>query len=183
MISSWMHVPDDPVVLPAATNEFIFGGAALPEGWTLARDGAALGRGADGRWASYATNVPRPYHDPVTLTNRGILLEPSRTQLIYSSRPLVITPLNAAFTSDTTTQTPFGLGGKLLIENTTLGSHGWNLYFGNATRAAALPDASTVSLQLTFKPLGTLTRAMIFAQQKTGEYKTCDFSFPLNGTP
>lgn len=183
MISSWMHVPDDPVVLPAATNEFIFGGAALPEGWTLARDGAALGRGANGRWASYATNVPRPFHDPVTLANRGILLEPSRTQLIYSSRPLVITPLAAAWTTDTTTQTPFGLGGKLLIENTTNTSHGFNLFFGNTTRAAALPDNSTVSLQLVFKPVGGLTRAIIHAQLKTAAYLTCSFSFPQDGEP
>lgn len=183
MISSWMHVPDDPVVLPAATNDYVFGSGAVPEGWTLTRASAALGRGTNGRWVSYAANVPRPYHDPVTLENRGLLLEPTRTQLIYSSRPLVITPLAAAFTVDTTTQTPFGLGGKLLIEDTTNTSHGFNLFFGNATRAAALPDNSTVSLQLIFKPVGGLTRAAIFAQLKTAAYQTCSFSFPPEGEP
>jgi hypothetical protein len=183
MISSWMHVPDDPVVLPAATNDYLFGTTTLPEGWTLTREAAALGRGSNGRWVSHAVNVPRPFHDPVTLANRGILVEPSRTQLIYGSRPVVVTALAATLTIDTVTQTPLGVGGRLLVEDTTNTSHGFNLFFGNATRAAALADNSTVSLQLVFKPLAGLTRAVIFAQLKTSVYQTCVFSFPAVGEP
>jgi hypothetical protein len=183
MINSWMHWPAEEVEMPAAVNDFVFGGASLPEGWTLTRASAALTRGANGRWVSAAANVPRPYHDPVTLANRGLLLEPPRTQLIYSSRPLVITPLAAAFTTDTTTQTPFGLGGKLLIEDATNTSHGFNLFFGNTTRAATIPDGSTVSLQLVFKPVGGLTRATVFAQLKTAAYQTVAFSFPPDSEP
>lgn len=179
MYYSFLHIGDDELILPAADNDFVFGGT-VPDAWTLARASTALGRGSNGRWTSYAVDAARPHYHPVTLQNQGLLIEPTRTQLIYSSRPLLVTAKNVAITADTTTQTPFGLGATRFADNATNASHGFDLFFGVANRAAAIPDGSTVSLQMTFKPFGGLTRGAVFAQVKNGVYKTCEFSVASN---
>jgi hypothetical protein len=71
-----------------------------------------------------------------------VLIEPSRTQLIFSSRPFVGTAIQSTFSNDATTQTPSGIGGRLLILNMTVANHDFDLYFNTANRAAPLPDGS-----------------------------------------
>ena len=176
IISNFIHFPADDEPLPSADGDFVFNGTAIPSAWTLTRESAALGRGADGRWTFYVANVPRPHHHPVTLASLGLLLEPTRTQLIYSSRPLVLTTKSATRTEDATVQTPFGMGCTKLADNTTNASHGMYLSFGVANNAAALPDGATVSLQLTFKPFGGLTRGQIIATTKSGAALSVEFS-------
>lgn len=174
-INTWCHIPDDDVVLPAADSEFVFGGA-IPAGWEFSRSVAALSRGGDGRWATYPINTPRSYHDPISKKNLGTLIEPQRTNLIYSSRPLVSTAKNVTVTQDTTTQTPFGIGATRMVDNATVGSHGFDMGFGASGRAAAIADNSVVSIQVSLKPIGSLTRGIFFCQMKTGVYKTVEFS-------
>lgn len=174
-INTWCHIPDDDVVLPAADSEFVFGGA-IPAGWEFSRSVAALSRGGDGRWATYPINTPRSYHDPVSKKNLGTLIEPQRTNLIYSSRPLVSTAKNVTVTADTTTQTPFGIGATRMVDNATVGSHGFDMIFGASGRAAAIPDNAVVSFQVSLKPIGSLTRGIFFCQRKDGVYKTVEFS-------
>lgn len=173
--NTWVHVEDDDLVLPAAVNDYQFS-AALPGDWEFTRAGAALGRGPDGRWASYPANTLRPHHDPVTKVNLGALVEPSRTQLITTPRPLVATAVQSAFTVDTTTQTPFGLGGRLVIPNTTSAFHGFDLFFGGTNRASAIPDGAVVSIMMVFKPLGTFSRGVLLPQLRTGAYQSVEFT-------
>jgi hypothetical protein len=175
MINTCIFIPDDEVVLPAADSEFVFGGA-VPAGWEFSRSVAALSRGGDGRWATYPINTPRSYHDPITKANQGTLIEPQRTNLIYSSRPLVSTAKAVTVTADTTTQTPFGIGATRMVDNATVGAHGFDLIFGASGRAAAIADNSVVSIQITLKPIGTQTRGIFFCQQKSGVYKTVEFT-------
>lgn len=174
-INTWCHIPDDDPVIPAADSDFIFGGA-VPAGWEFTRSVAALSRGGDGRWATYPINTPRSYHDPISKKNLGTLIEPQRTNLIYSSRPLVSTAKNVTVTQDTTTQTPFGIGATRMVDNATVGSHGFDMVFGASGRAAAIADNSVVSIQVSLKPIGSLTRGIFFCQMKTGVYKTVEFS-------
>lgn len=173
--NTWVHIEDDDLVLPAAENDYQFG-AALPGDWEFTRAGAALGRGPDGRWTSYPANTLRPHHDPITKQNLGALVEPTRTQLITTPRPLAATAVQSAFTVDTTTQTPFGLGGRLVIPNTTSAFHGFDLFFGAANRASAIPDGVVVSVMMVFKPLGTFQRGMLLPQLKTGTYQSVEFT-------
>lgn len=180
-INTWVHVEDEELFLPAAVSDYVFTDG-LPDEWTFTRAGAALGRGPDGRWASYAANVIRPHHHPVTKQNLGVLLEPSRTQLFTTPRPLAATAVQSAFTVDTTTQTPFGLGGRLVIPNTTSAFHGFDLFFGAANRASAIPDGSVVSLMLVFKPVGNFSRGMILPQLKTGTYQSVEFTTADGGS-
>ena len=179
--NSYLFVPAEAPPMPAADAEWIYG-AAVPSPWTLNRTTAAYGRGPDGRWTQYPADTPRPYHHPVTKEILGLLVEPARTQLLYSSRPLVATPIQCAFTDDTTTQTPLGVGGKLLVPNTTNAAHGFDLFFGSTNRASALPDNSTVAIRLIFKPIGTIDRAVILPQLKTGSYQSVEFTTAGGGS-
>lgn len=180
-MNTWIHIPDDEVVLPAADSEFVFGGA-VPASWEFSRSVAALSRGGDGRWASYPINTPRSYHDPLTKVNQGTLIEPQRTNLIYSSRPLVSTAKAVTITADTTTQTPFGVGATRIVDNATVGAHGYDMGFGVSGRAAAIADNAVVSIQVTLKPIGAQTRGIFFCQQKSGVYKAVEFSTAGTGS-
>ena len=182
MFITTMFIPADEVVLPAASADFVFKSSSVPASWDLTRSTAGLGRGPDGRWTSYAVNAPRPFHDPVTKANRGTLLEPPRSQLVNSSRPLVSTVKAGTVTADTTTQTPFGLGATRLVDNATLAVHGFDMFFGGLNRAAAIPDGTVVSVQMTFAPIGGQTRGAFYVQLKTGIYRTVEFTV-AGGSP
>lgn len=198
MLNTCVYVDDDEVEMPAADSEFVFGGAIVPDGWEFTRDGAALGRGPDGRWASYAANVPRPYHYGISTTGfssgfsnafkgvgnylYGAILEPSRTQLVLTTKPVVATFTDVTSTVDTTTQTPFGLGGRMLIANTLANAHGFNMYFSGVNRAGSVPDNVEVSGHLCFKPLGNMRRGMILAQNKAGGFKNIEFTTENGGS-
>lgn len=180
-LNTWVHIEDDELFLPAAYTDYRFT-EGLPDDWQFTRAGAALGRGPDGRWTSYAADTLRPHHEPVTKQNLGALVEPSRTQIITTPRPLVASPVQSAFTVDTTTQTPFGLGGRLVIPNTTSAFHGFDLFFGGANRASAIPDGVVVSIQMVFKPLGTFSRGVLLPQLRTGAYQSVEFTTSDGGS-
>lgn len=176
----WYFVGRRDEILPAAAEDWEFG-ATVPDDWTLTRSAPALGRGSDGRWTSYAANSPRPYHDPVTLENRGLLIEPERTQLVFNSRQPQYTAARATSTYDATVQTPFGLGALKLTPTTELNSHGFDFYF-TSPRASTIPDGSTVSVQLTFKMVGAYTRMIFFVLNRANAYRSVVVNTEGNGS-
>lgn len=176
----WFISEDSGESLPAAAADW-FADGAIPDTWALARSAAALGRNSAGRWTSYATNVPRPYHDPQTLTYRGILIEPERTQLVPRSRSsagLVGVTANAStISTDAAIQTPFGLGCTKIVPTTTNAQHGYNFSFGTA-----LADNSTVSFATYLKPIGAYRRGEIFLLSKANVYSGVAFTMEGTGT-
>jgi hypothetical protein len=177
---SWLLIEDQGEVIPAAIRDFSFG-AALPTGWTLTRDGAALGRSpVDGRWVSYPANTARPSINPLTLANDGILIEPGANQLVYNSWSPNIAPNNSTYALDAAIQTPFGLGAMKLTPTATLSTHGWNFFF-ETNRAATIPDNSTVALNIVLKPVGAYTRGRFAILGRDGLYRLVSFSLTGGG--
>ncbi len=175
-----------PSTLPAAAEDW-FATASLPPEWTLSRPAAALGRGTDGRWASYAADLPRPFHDPSTLAYRGILVEgAAATQIVHRSRSpagAVGVAANAAtISTDASVQTPFGMGCTRIVPTTANAQHGFNSTFGGA-EGAAVADGATVTIRAVAKPLGTAyPNIEFFLRDRAGAYRAVSFSLAGPGS-
>ena len=177
---SWLLIEDLESTIPAATRDFQFS-ADLPSPWALTRDGSALGRDpVTGRWISYGVNTSRPQIDPVTLARDGIVVEPDATQLVYNSRFPAYSPGQATSVNDATIQTPFGLGCLKLTPNTVSGIHGFNFFFGDP-RAGAVPDGTTLGIQITLKPVGIYTRVNLYLLGRDNVYQIVEASLAGDG--
>lgn len=165
----FLEEQDDPV--PAATNDWLFAGA-VPAGWTLTRGGLAMGHDSAGRWVSFAANTPRPYRVPTGTGGYllGTLIEPERTQLVYKSVAPQYVTVQATSVSDSTIQTPIGLGVLKLTPNSTSAFHGFDFPF-DTQRAAIIPDGTTVSIHLIFKMVGSYQYASFFLLTRSGVFK------------
>lgn len=169
---SWLFIEDQGETIPAAIRDYEFG-AALPTGWTLTRDGTALGRSpVDGRWVSYAANTARPEVNPTTLAVSGVVIEPAASQLVFHSRAPLYATNNATSVVDSAVQTPFGLGATKVTPSTADTSHGVNFYF-ESPRSALIADNSTVALHVAIKPVGAYSRVIFFLQAKDAAYQSC----------
>lgn len=165
----FLNEQDDPV--PAATNDWLFAGN-VPTGWTLTRDGSAMGHDSAGRWTTFAANTPRPYRVPLSTggTLLGTLVEPERTQLVFKSTAPQYVTVQATSVSDNTIQTPVGLGVLKLAPNNTSAFHGFDFAF-DTPRAATIPDGSTASVHLIFKMVGAYQYASFFLLSRSGVFK------------
>lgn len=172
---SWIFVGDEVSVIPAAIRDAQFG-ATLPTGWVLTRSGAALGRSPDnGRWISYAQNMPRPEIHPLTLENSGLLIEPEAGQIVLNSRFPNYVASNATSITDPAAQTPFGAGALKLTPNTTSATHGWNFFFETG-RASPVADNTVHAINVVLKPVGSYTRGRFAILGRDGIYRTVSFS-------
>lgn len=183
MTNSWLFLPHDDAVIPAADTDWEFSGA-LPPPWKLT-SGPSMTRGNTGRWVSVPADTPRSYFHPITKVRLGQLIEPARSQILYNSRPVKTgSRFGATLVDDTTTETPFGVGGTFLKTDTATSRHGFNLYYdGNASAALSgtIPDNSTVAFHFVYKPVGTLQRGTFYILTRNGTYKAVSFTAANGG--
>lgn len=167
--------------VPAATATFDFT-TGLPQGLTLSRSAAALGRDQTGRWVSFAANVMRTWYYPATLDGPYGLIEPERTQLMFRTRFPTPTATASTVTTDSAVATPFGAGAIKVVPNTTSTTHGWNLFFGSAGHAATLADNTTLALQIVMKPTGAYNNITFFLLGRNNVYSTVQVALQGNGS-
>jgi hypothetical protein len=158
-MTPWLFIGSLPTAatVPPADEDW-FADGTVPLEWTLSRAGPALGRGGDGRWASFAANVPRPYTHPTSFDYLGTLVESqARTQLVHRSRAadgtVGIAPVAATAGTDPAVQTPFGLGATRIVPTTAAAEHGFGLPSGSALMSP-IGDNATVSFRFVFRFFG-----------------------------
>jgi hypothetical protein len=177
----WFYVGSSTETLPTASLDLQFG-SVMPTGMSLDRSGTAMGRDASGQWVEFAVNTPRTWFDPATLDGPFLMVEPSRTQVLYRTRQPTPYSTQATIGYDAAIETPFGAGSATVIPNTVSGTHGWAGYLGNAAHGAAIADNTTLAIQAVMKPIGVYKEVAFFILNRTNTYSTCRFSLDGAGT-
>lgn len=98
---------------------FDFTGGSLPSGATFSRASSGTRFNSGGTLVTESSNVARFDYDPSTLVLLGLLIEPTRTNLLQNSRAIDVTPwqtLNATITANDTT----GIDGDLVADRLTM---------------------------------------------------------------
>jgi hypothetical protein len=177
-MSDWLFFPDDNEPVPAAVEDWAFSATPV-ETWSVTQATGGYGRGPDGRWVAFPPNTPRTYFDPITLEDRGVLLEPESYQTVFKPRlgPLSLTNIIRADLSNE--PCPFGIGVANLAATAINGFHSFNLISG-PTVAEAIQDGVDVTGQWIIKPNG-INRFTMFCQKRDATYASVNFDMRGNG--
>lgn len=121
-----------------ASPVFDFAGAAVPMGAAFARASTGTRVDATGSIVSAAVDEARFDYNPVTLALRGLLIEPSRTNLVARSGAIAsLWTLSAATYGATTTAPDGSAGGQGINETATTANH-------NITTSPTSPAGASV---------------------------------------
>lgn len=178
-MSDWLFFPEDSEPVPAAVEDWAFSATPV-ETWSVAQTTGGYGRGSDGSWVLFAPNTPRTYFDPITLEDRGVLLEPESYQTVFKPRlgPLSLTNILRADLANE--PCPFGVGTAHLIATAINGFHSFNLISG-PTVAEAVQDGVDLTGQWIIKPAG-INRFTMFCQRRDATYASVNFDMRGDGS-
>ena len=177
-MTDWLFFPHDEETLPASVEDWTFGAIAV-ETWGVSQATGGYGRASDGRWVVFPPNAPRTYFDPVTLEDRGLLIEPESYQTVFKPRstPLGLTLITRTEFPDEVG--PLGVGVFKIAASASTGNHIFNLLSGG-TVAEHILDNTTVTGQWLIKPDG-LNRFSMFCQKRDGIYAVAEFDMRGDG--